>query len=401
MLLQSEAIRARMRTSRFSPLFFSAASLSAKTRLGFFMTGSNFTSRWASAVCSNKHLTSLVLQQAGIRIPFGASFQYSDIAAANEFLGRLQGKGVLKPLEGGSGRAVSVGLETAEDLRKAHAQLRKGESFRVEEYVPGRDYRVLVCNGQVLSVVERVSARAVGNGASTIRQLIEQKNAKRLTHPRYRFALLQAENPIIATTIHQQGLSWESIPRQGTVVLLNEAANVSLGGEYHERVTETDTSITTFAVDVAEAVGGLGHYGVDLLLQDHRQPLASQPHAVCEVNSHSDITACSFPTRGVPINCVGAVFRHNAAQAGIPPGPPHDSVEDHLAAYGVNDVNRYVGWVAECSAALGVRVTQARVSGNNVLRSAAGETPAVAAVAAKAIRPTPALAAAYVDTTPA
>lgn len=401
MLLQSEAIRVRMKTSRFSPLFFSARPLVAKTRLGFLMTGSNFTSRWASTVCSNKHLTSLVLEQAGIRIPKGASFNYGNVAGAADFLGRLPGKGVLKPLEGGSGRAVSVGLETADDVRRAHARLQRGEAFRIEEYVPGRDYRVLVSGGQVISILERVSARIVGDGSSTIRQLIEQKNAARAAHPRCRFALIQIENPIVATTLQQQGVSWESIPRQGVVVLLNHAANVSLGGECHECAMETDPSIKAFAVDVAEAVGGLGHYGVDLLLQNHRQPLTSQPYAVCEINSHSDITMCSFPIRGEPINAVGAVFQYNAAGAGITTGPPHDIVEDHVAAFGVNDVPRYMAWVAECSAALGVRVTQARASGSTVLWSAAGETPAVAAVAAKAIWPSPDIAAAYVDTTPA
>jgi hypothetical protein len=46
----------------------------------------------------------------------------------------------------------------------------------VEEQFVGRDYRILVVGGQVVAVAERKPASVVGDGRSTVTQLIETVN---------------------------------------------------------------------------------------------------------------------------------------------------------------------------------------------------------------------------------
>ena len=47
----------------------------------------------------------------------------------------------------------------------------------VETFIPGKDYRILVVNNQVVAVAERVPAHVIGDGKHTVAELIEITNA--------------------------------------------------------------------------------------------------------------------------------------------------------------------------------------------------------------------------------
>ena len=49
--------------------------------------------------------------------------------------------------------------------------------MQVESYITGRDYRILVVNGQIVAVAERVPAHVVGDGIHTVEQLIDITNS--------------------------------------------------------------------------------------------------------------------------------------------------------------------------------------------------------------------------------
>ena len=46
----------------------------------------------------------------------------------------------------------------------------------VERYIPGSDHRVLIVNGEVVAVAERVPAHVTGDGHSRLGELIEKEN---------------------------------------------------------------------------------------------------------------------------------------------------------------------------------------------------------------------------------
>ena len=58
----------------------------------------------------------------------------------------------------------------------ARAQSRSGDLV-VETYVHGNDYRVLVVDGKMAAVAERVPAGVNADGEHTVRQLVELENA--------------------------------------------------------------------------------------------------------------------------------------------------------------------------------------------------------------------------------
>ena len=84
---------------------------------------------------------------------------------------------ILKPLDANHGNGISSRVDDERALRTAweHASI-FGRRVVVENFVSGRDYRVLVVNGTVIAAAERVPAHVIGDGTSTIRALIEHYN---------------------------------------------------------------------------------------------------------------------------------------------------------------------------------------------------------------------------------
>jgi cyanophycin synthetase len=116
-----------------------------------------------------------MLSAVGVPVPRGAVVRTTAEALAEAK--RIKGPVVLKPLDGNHGRGVSLDLETPDQVRWGFEQaIKHGRRVIVEEQYVGRDYRILVVGGQVVAVAERVPARVVGDGRSSVAQLIETVN---------------------------------------------------------------------------------------------------------------------------------------------------------------------------------------------------------------------------------
>ncbi len=84
---------------------------------------------------------------------------------------------VVKPLDGNHGRGVSINLKTEEQVRTAFEKAYERSSVViVETFQEGHDYRILVINGKVLAVAQRVPGHVVGDGVHTIAQLVDLVN---------------------------------------------------------------------------------------------------------------------------------------------------------------------------------------------------------------------------------
>src|SRR5439155_4906462 len=128
-------------------------------------------------VASDKSLTNQLLDSAGLPVPRAVVVDgvESAVAAAR----RLGFPCVVKPLDGNHGRGVHLDLRSEEAVRVAFDGARResrGGNVVVETYVHGNDYRVLVINGRVAAVAQRVPASVTGDGERTVRELVEAAN---------------------------------------------------------------------------------------------------------------------------------------------------------------------------------------------------------------------------------
>jgi cyanophycin synthetase len=269
-------------------------------------TACDHTSIIAADIAQDKDLTKRVLQNIGLAVPMGTVARSVEraVGAAREIGFPV----ILKPLEGNQGRGISPRLANEDEVRRAWAQADGSGPMVVERHVVGRDHRVLVVDGRVVAVAERVPARVVGDGRRTVRELIEAVNRdprRGLGHGNVLTAI-----PLDATTeafLAQQGWSLAQVPEAGQEVFLRPTANLSTGGTSIDRTDEIHPDNVT-ACEMAADVIGLDIAGIDVLTSDIGVPFKDNGAVIIEINAAPGIRMHTHPAEGRPRNVAGAIL---------------------------------------------------------------------------------------------
>ncbi|MBW3601755.1 MAG: hypothetical protein KY434_03520 [Actinobacteria bacterium] len=226
--------------------------------------------------CQDKRATRRVLAAAAIDQPHGQVA--GDAAADRAFLERCR-ELVVKPVVGEGGAGISVGVSTSEGLEAALRRARdEHPEALLERHHHGTDVRVVVIDGQVVAAAERRPPEVTGDGASTIRQLLEAVNAQRAGSGGRRWPVpTDAETSV---TLHRQGLELDDVAERGRVVPLRGTANLHQGGEIIDITSDLHDAHADVARRAAAALA-LPVAGVDLIVG----ALDAPSHVVIEVNA--------------------------------------------------------------------------------------------------------------------
>lgn len=255
------------------------------------------TSAIAESISSDKDLTKSLLQACGVPVPEG---QLVDSPAeAWEAAEDIGVPVVVKPRDGNHGRGVSTELMTREEVETAYSlALNEGSGVIVERFVRGHEHRVLVVGGRVVAVTRGEAVTIVGDGHSTIAELIDtQVN----TDPRRGEAedfpldlILLDDGTAIRFELQRQGFEPGSIPPQGQVVMIQRNGNVAFD------VTDNIHPSVAATASLAARVVGLDIAGIDLVAEDISRPLAEQRGAIVEVNAGPGLLMHLKPIEGTP-----------------------------------------------------------------------------------------------------
>ena len=264
-------------------------------------TMTSATSAIAVDVASDKDLTTRLLGAAGLPVPKQESVRSVDgaVAAAR----RIGFPVVVKPLDGNHGRGVCLDLKDDDDVREAYPiaqeQSRRGNVI-VESFVTGKDYRCLIIDGRMVAIAERVPAHVVGDGQSTVEQLVELTNAdprRGVGHEKVltRIKVDAGAKEVLAA----QGHSLDSVPDNGEMVKLALTGNMSTGGISIDRTFEAHPENVEIAEEAARMIG-LDIAGIDFICPDITEPVRETGGAICEVNAAPGFRMHTHPTIGEP-----------------------------------------------------------------------------------------------------
>ena len=259
------------------------------------------TSSIAVDVASDKDLTTKLLGAAGLPVPKQDSVRTADQAVAAAT--RIGFPVVLKPLDGNHGRGVCLDLRSEADVRVAFSvaqdQSRRGWVI-VESFVTGKDYRCLIINGRMEAIAERVPAHVVGDGTSTVEQLVELTNADPRRGVGHEKVLTRIKVDAAAVEVLAgQGHQLDSVPEQGETVRLALTGNMSTGGISIDRTFEAHPENVEIAEEAARMIG-LDIAGIDFICPDITEPVRETGGAICEVNAAPGFRMHTHPTIGEP-----------------------------------------------------------------------------------------------------
>ncbi|HEU4641028.1 MAG TPA: cyanophycin synthetase [Gemmatimonadaceae bacterium] len=283
-------------------------------RIQATMTGA--TSAIAAEIAQDKAETKRVLERIGLPVPGGAVA--STLGEAVDIARALGFPVILKPLDANHGRGISTWLADEAAVREAWP-LAAAVSSRVvvEPHAEGSDHRVLVVNGKVVAVAERLPAHVIGDGARAVRELIAEANRDpRRGRGHTRTLTRLPDDEFTAEFLARSGRSLDTVPAPGERVWLRPTANLSTGGTSIDRTEEIHPDNVT-ACEMAAAAVGLDIAGIDVITADISVPFRENGAVIIEVNAAPGIRMHTHPTDGTPRNVAAPMI-----DMLYPPGAP-------------------------------------------------------------------------------
>jgi glutamate--cysteine ligase len=266
-------------------------------------TKSSLTSATADYICKNKMLTKKFLKKSGLSFVPGRLFSCADLAGLERYIAEIGTPFVLKKYDGSRGHLVFPKVrDFAEGKRLIEAYFKKEKYILIEKRFEGKEYRFLCSREKVLGVIMRDPANVTGDGLSTIRQLIEKKNAGRRNISQIKI------DSVIQAHLNNQGLSLKSVLKEGERVYLRDNSNVSTGGDSTDLTEAVHPQLNAIAIAAIRSVPGLAYGGVDIMLsKDIALKPGRKSYAILEINSDPGITTHHFPCFGKSRNVAGEI----------------------------------------------------------------------------------------------
>ncbi|HVB83067.1 MAG TPA: hypothetical protein VNE82_24350 [Candidatus Binataceae bacterium] len=227
-----------------------------------------------------------LLARSGIAVPKGIVIGVGEFDRALRMLQSSRCPLVVKPAGSTCGGAgVSTNVTNVKRLRTAVAWARSFKrQILIEEQVEGDSYRVLVMDGEVLDIIVRHPPRVVGDGVSTIKQLIHRENELRLEAASARPQVPIRFDVDLRNTLANQGLGLRSRPANGKIVVLKRVINDNSEREDVPANGRLCPAIVEAACKAARVVG-TRLAGLDIICRDPGVPLERSGGAIIEVNA--------------------------------------------------------------------------------------------------------------------
>ena len=278
------------------------------------------TSNIAVELACDKEDTKFLLEQAEIPIPKGEIIRReSSLEDTVKYVGYPL---VTKPVDGNHGRGITVNINNWEDaLAGFRAAKEVSNAVIIEKYVEGFDYRILVINHKLIAAAKRTPAHVIGDGKSTIEQLIGEVNKDPRRGYGHEKVLTQITiNDLTKTIIKAKGYTLDSVIAEGEMLILKDTANLSTGGT-SEDVTDIVHPANVFMAERISKIIGLDICGIDVMTTDISKPLEETGGAILEVNAGPGFRMHLAPAVGLPRNVAGHVIDKlfpNGANGKIP-----------------------------------------------------------------------------------
>lgn len=264
------------------------------------------TSSIGVEIACDKEDTKHLLEQAEVPVPRGDIItRESSLEEACRYVGYPL---VIKPIDGNHGRGITVNINNYGDALVAfHAAKEVSRRVIVEKYVVGRDFRLLVINNVLVAAAVRTPALVVGDGKSTIQELVDEVNKDPRRGYGHENVLTQITiNQLTKTILAAKGYDENSVPPEGEVVVLKDTANLSTGGTAEDVTDVVHPSNVSMAERISKIID-LDICGIDIMTTDISKPVEETNGAILEVNAGPGFRMHLEPTKGLPRNVAAPV----------------------------------------------------------------------------------------------
>lgn len=267
------------------------------------------TSSIGVELACDKEDTKYLLEQAEVEVPKGDIIRRErSLEDACRYVGYPL---VIKPIDGNHGRGITVDIQNYEAALQAfhHAkESSKSGAIIVEKFITGEDYRLLVINNKLVAAAVRTPAHVIGDGKSTVQELIDLVNKDPRRGYGHENVLTQITvNDLTKTIIKDAGYTLDSVISKGERLILKDTANLSTGGTAEDVTDIVHPANVSMAERISKIID-LDICGIDIMTTDISKPLSETGGAVLEVNAGPGFRMHLAPTTGLPRNVAAPVI---------------------------------------------------------------------------------------------
>ena len=242
----------------------------------------------AAAIALDKDATARVLKRLGYTVPTGRGFSRDgrlrssrDIGRAYAYAQRLGWPVLLKPNDSSSDQQVSVAYTRAQFYAAAREVFAASKKLLVQRIARGSDCSIVVLDGEVLMASEKTRPCVIGDGHSSIRDLIAASQRRRRTagHP----TELRVDDVRVRRHLAHNHRRVATVPAVGERVELLPCGNLGVGGDVRVVTDALHPELRALAIRAVAAMG-LRLASLDLVLS---RPSDEMPKrcTLLEVNS--------------------------------------------------------------------------------------------------------------------
>lgn len=252
-------------------------------------------------IASDKYISKKILESMGIPVPKGYKIHNEE-----EIEGVIDSLGfpvAVKPLDSNHGKGITMNINSLEEAKKAFESATKySMAVIIEKSLEGKDFRALVINNKLIAVAERTPAFVVGDGKSTIKELIDKVNKDPRRGYGHEKILTQITvDNMTMRMLELKGYTLDTVLTKDEVCCLKSTANISTGGTAIDRTDEVHPD-NIFLFERIARIIGLDIAGIDVIAPDISTPLILNGGAIVEVNAAPGFRMHLAPSDGIPRN---------------------------------------------------------------------------------------------------
>ncbi len=258
------------------------------------------------SLIENKTATKVLVEALGFPAPIGRDFDATEQQAAEAYFRSVGHAVCVKPVVGSLGKSVYPNIADSTAFRFAFADAAAHDRrVIVERHIPGQSFRFFFVKPIVAGIRMDMPANVVGDGQTSIADLLTRKNAEKLRRT--------GQKPVQIGALEQQflvdqGFTPESIPGLGQQVLLRRMSNASQGGDSLGYPADLHPSYAQNMARLCNALHGLQVVAVDAVLSEPAAPARPDNYAIIELNSAPGMVQFHFPWTGAPQDMAGAII---------------------------------------------------------------------------------------------
>ncbi len=256
----------------------------------------------------NKAVLKQKFRKLGLPVAKGGAV--SNLKDAKKLFATLTPPVIAKPFSGSASRHTVLHISNEKELTRGFNVAKEiAPKVVIEEELVGAVYRATVVDGKFAAALRRDQPHVVGDGVSTIAELVAEANKHPGRQGPY-FHHIKLDN-FAKEELAWQGLAFESILPEGARATLHQKINWSVGGTTTDVTDETHPDNIALFEEVARVLN-TKMVGLDFIIGDMNKSWKEQERCgILECNSMPFFDNHHLPFEGKPRNVASLIWDMN------------------------------------------------------------------------------------------